>query len=223
MRVIEIRIQKYLSIQYKASTFPEPGSPHHLKMRISVKNLSVSRGERTLLKRLSFELEAGQAIHVAGANGSGKTTLLETLCGLRTAEQGTISGLESADSFHWLGHRNALNPALTVIENLRFWCGLQSAHDDRIESALDRLQIRAHRHRVCRELSAGQKRRAALARLLIVRRPLWLLDEPLSGLDTGGIELFSDALRMHLAQDGAALITSHQSLPGLAGLRRLDL
>lgn len=192
-------------------------------MLISVKGLSVNRGERTLLKNVSFDLDAGQALHVAGANGSGKTTLLETLCGLRTAEAGETRGLESAESFHWLGHRNALNPSLTVLENLRFWCGLQSASDDRIESALDRLQIRAHRHRACRELSVGQKRRAALARLLIVRRPLWLLDEPLSGLDAGGVEIFSDLLRVHLVQDGAALVTSHQNLPGLAGLRRLDL
>lgn len=192
-------------------------------MLISAKDLSVQRGERTLLKKLSFDLDAGQALHIAGANGSGKTTLLETLCGLRSAEQGSVVGLESPEAFHWLGHRNALNPALTIIENLRFWCGLQSAPDDRIESALDRLQIRAHRHRLCRELSVGQKRRAALARLLIVRRPLWLLDEPLSGLDAGGVEIFSDLLRVHLAQDGAALITSHQNLPSLAGLRRMDL
>lgn len=192
-------------------------------MLISVKGLSIHRGERTLLENVSFDLDAGQALHVAGANGSGKTTLLETLCGLRTAEQGTIHGLESAESFHWLGHRNALNPALTIVENLRFWCGLQAASDDRIESALDRLQIRSHRHRICRELSIGQKRRAALARLLTIRRTLWLLDEPLSGLDTAGVDIFSDLLRAHLAQDGAALVTSHQSLPSLDGLRRWDL
>lgn len=192
-------------------------------MLISVKGLSIHRGERTLLENVSFDLDAGQALHVAGANGSGKTTLLETLCGLRTAEQGTIQGLESAESFHWLGHRNALNPALTIVENLRFWCGLQAASDDRIESALDRLHIRSHRHRICRELSIGQKRRAALARLLTIRRTLWLLDEPLSGLDTAGVEIFSDLLRAHLAQDGAALVTSHQSLPSLDGLRRWDL
>lgn len=192
-------------------------------MLISVKGLSIQRGERTLLENIRFDLDAGQALHVAGANGSGKTTLLETLCGLRTAGQGTIHGLESPESFHWLGHRNALNPALTILENLRFWCGLQAASDDRIESALDRWHIRSHRHRLCRELSIGQKRRAALARLLTVRRPLWLLDEPLSGLDTGGVEIFSDLLRGHLAQGGAALVTSHQSLPALDGLRRWDL
>lgn len=192
-------------------------------MLISVKNLSVQRGERTLLNNVSFDLMPGQAIHIAGANGCGKTSLLETLCGLRAAEQGTIYGLDSAESFHWLGHRNALNPGLTIDENLRFWCGLQSVPADRIESALDRLQIRAHRRRVCRELSVGQKRRAALARLLVVHRPLWLLDEPLSGLDADGVEIFNHLLRVHLTQDGAALITSHQNLPSLAGLRRMDL
>ena len=191
--------------------------------QISVKQLAVSRGGRTLLKDFSFALEAGEALHVAGANGSGKTSLLETICGLRAPEQGRVLGIESADQFHWIGHRNALSAALTPTENLRFWCRLNGAGDERLESAFDRLQLRHQRNRPCRELSIGQRRRAALARLLVLRRTLWLLDEPLSGLDAGGVEIFADMLRSHLALGGAAVVSSHQVLPALSGLRRMEL
>lgn len=192
-------------------------------MLISVKDLTVTRGGRTLLSNIRFDLAREQALHVAGSNGSGKTTLLETLCGLREAESGSIKGLETAESFHWLGHKNALNPTLTAAENLRFWCKLNRASTDRIENAFDRLQLRAHQHRPSRILSIGQRRRAALARLLAVRRPLWLLDEPLSGLDAGGVDLFADMLRAHLALGGGAVITSHQNLPPLPSMSRLQL
>ncbi|MEK6805350.1 MAG: heme ABC exporter ATP-binding protein CcmA [Pseudomonadota bacterium] len=192
-------------------------------MLISVKDLVVARGGRTLLTGICFGLDREQALHVAGSNGSGKTSLLESLCGLRAPEHGSVEGLESADVFHWIGHKNALNPALTVVENLRFWCRVNNASEDRIENALDRLQLRAQQHRACRELSVGQRRRAALARLLAVRRPLWLLDEPLSGLDAGGVDLFIEMLKAHLALGGAAIITSHQNLPPLNGMRRLQL
>ncbi len=176
-----------------------------------------------LLRGIGFALDREQALHIAGGNGSGKTSLLETLCGLRAPEQGTVLGLESSAAFHWIGHKNAQNPALTAVENLRFWCQINGAGEDRIENAFDRLQLRAQQHRPSRELSIGQRRRAALARLLVARRPLWLLDEPLSGLDAGGVELFSELLKAHLALGGAAVITSHQELPAFAGMSRLQL
>ncbi len=192
-------------------------------MLISVKDLTVIRGGRAVLRGVGFELSREQALHVTGSNGSGKTSLLETLCGLREPECGSVQGLESAETFHWIGHKNALSPALTAAENLQFWCQINGASSDRVENAFDRLQLRSHQHRPCRELSIGQRRRAALARLLAVRRPLWLLDEPLSGLDAGGVNLFTEILRAHLALGGAAVITSHQNLPPLNGMSQLEL
>lgn len=179
---------------------------------LSVQNLCLSRGDRLLFSGLSFTLGTGEALHLQGRNGAGKTSLLEALCGLRTPESGTMTGLPEPGTFHWLGHRNALNLALSPIENLRFWCGLQSAPAHRAADALARLGLQRAAQRPCAQLSTGQKRRAALARLCAVERPWWFLDEPLAGLDDEGLSLFSDLLAGHLKQGGAAVVTSHQPL-----------
>lgn len=190
---------------------------------MSVQGLSVARGERVLFTDLSFALEPGDLLHLRGRNGAGKTTLLETLCGLRLPATGALKAPE-AGALHWLGHRNALNPALTPLENLEFWCGLNGADTRRVLPALERTGVARLRHRVCRTLSAGQKRRTALARLLLAPRSLWLLDEPLDGLDGNGLALFATLLGEHLEGGGAALVTSHQPLPaGLARVRVLHL
>lgn len=190
---------------------------------LSVQQLSVARGERVLFKDLSFAVDTGEALHLRGRNGAGKTSLLEVLSGLRQPAAGEVQAPDVAQ-LHWLGHRNALNLALTPAENLAFWCSLNRLSEDDILPALERLGVSKLRHRACRTLSAGQKRRAALARLLLARRPLWLLDEPLDGLDSDGLALFAMLLREHLEQGGAAIVTSHQPLPqGLPGVRELRL
>lgn len=190
---------------------------------ISADMLSVARGDRTLLRGLSFVLAPGEVLHLRGRNGAGKTSLLEILAGLRQPLEGRLRKPD-ADALHWLGHKNALNPALTVLENLRWWCGLNAAPVSAILPALERVGMETLRHRPCRTLSAGQKRRAALARLLLAPRPLWLLDEPLSGLDVDGIERFAELLATHARSGGAAIVTSHQPLAaGLPGLRLLEL
>lgn len=190
---------------------------------LSVHGLSVARGERALFTDLEFALDAGDLLHLRGRNGAGKTTLLETLCGLRRPAAGELRAPEPS-ALHWLGHRNALNPALTPLENLEFWCGLNGVDARAVLPALERTGVARLRYRACRTLSAGQKRRTALARLLLSRRVLWLLDEPLDGLDADGLALFATLLAEHLDGGGAALVTSHQPLPpGLARVRVLHL
>lgn len=186
--------------------------------------LSITRGDRTLLSDLGFAVGAGEVLHLHGPNGSGKTSLLEVLAGLREPAQGELRGAPEPGGLHWLGAANALHGALSPRENLEFWCGLNGASEAAIEPALRRLEVHRERHRACRTLSTGQRRRVALARLLLAQHAWWLLDEPLNGLDAAGTTLFAGLLREHLAQGGAAIVTSHQSLPaGIPAPRVLEL
>ncbi len=191
---------------------------------LSVSDLAVSRGDRTVFSGLSFRVEPGEILHVQGRNGAGKTTLLETLGGLRVQIAGTIAGGPGASERHWLGHRSALNAALTPLENLRFWCALNGAGDSELLPALDQLGVKAQRNRLCGTLSTGQRRRVALSRLLAVKRPWWFLDEPLAGIDAAGLQLITQLLAAHAGEGGTAVVTSHQALPdSLPRLRALAL
>ena len=186
---------------------------------IQVTDLSLARGDKTLFAGLNLRVEQGEILHLTGRNGAGKTSLLEAICGLRQPETGSISGIE-AEQIHWVGHKNALHPALTPIENLRFWCGTVGADERRIEPVCSQLQLKAVRNKPVRMLSTGQKRRTALARLLLQSRPWWLLDEPLAGLDTEAVLQFAGMLAAHCKEGGAAIITSHQALPAACGAVR---
>ena len=191
---------------------------------LGFQNLAVARGDHVLLRDLSGTVGAGEILHIRGANGIGKTSLLEVLCGLREAESGEVTRAFEPEACHWIGHRNALNPALTPSENLRFWCALQDAPAEGVRGALREFDLARVAEQPCRQLSAGQKRRAALARLAVVRRVLWFLDEPLSALDEAGIRHWLNLLQAHQQQGGAAVITSHQPLPAtLPGLRPMEL
>ncbi|MGH8505741.1 MAG: heme ABC exporter ATP-binding protein CcmA [Stenotrophobium sp.] len=191
---------------------------------LAAEDLSIHRGYRCLIRNLGLAVNGGEAIHLTGSNGVGKTSLLETLAGLRTPAAGTVKPHAEARSLHWIGHKNALNLSLTPQENLEFWCGLNDQRGTGIVEVLTQMGVERVRHRPCRTLSAGQKRRTALARLLIVHRPLWLLDEPLDGLDAQGLQCFAGLLQGHLDAGGGAVITSHQPLPaGIGGIRSLHL
>lgn len=191
---------------------------------LSYRELAVARGDHVLLRDLSGALAAGEILHVRGANGIGKTSLLEVLAGLRAAETGTVTREFAPEACHWIGHRNALNPALSPFENLRFWCAVQGVPAANIRGALREFELTRVADQPCRQLSAGQKRRSALARLVVAPRPLWFLDEPLSALDQAGIAHWLGLLVAHLRGGGAAIITSHQLLPAdLPGLRTLEL
>lgn len=180
---------------------------------LSAAALSIGRGDRRLLSDLHFTVGAGDVLHLRGRNGAGKSSLIEVLVGLRPPQAGELQRPE-AERFHWIGHRNALNADLSLVENLAGWCALNAVDAAAIAPALERMGLARLRLRAARTLSAGQKRRAALARLLLVARPLWLLDEPLSGLDTEGLGLLGQIMNEHVVSGGGIVVTSHQSLPG---------
>jgi heme exporter protein A len=187
-------------------------------MVIEVRNLAVARGGVTVLEGLAFAVAAGQVLILRGPNGSGKTTLLRTLAGLQPPIAGSI-GL-APDQVAYAAHADGLKSTLTVAENLGFWAEIYGGPaPDRAVAALD---LRSLYHRRAGELSAGQKRRLGLARLLVTGRPLWLLDEPTVSLDAASVERFAGVLRDHLAAGGAAIIASHVDL-GLTEARVLDL
>ena len=180
---------------------------------LTATGLRVSRGDRVLLDDLSFSVEAGELLHFKGRNGVGKTSLIEVLVGLRKPLSGTVE--HATDSrFHWIGHRNGLCADLSLQENLVDWCGLNGTATTELEPTLDRLGLRRIRHRPVRTLSMGQRRRGALARLCLDSRLMWVLDEPLSGLDIEGVELLGQMLQEHVSGGGGAFVTSHQPLPG---------
>ncbi|WP_370304986.1 heme ABC exporter ATP-binding protein CcmA [Sinimarinibacterium flocculans] len=192
---------------------------------LQIDRLSIGRGDRVLFAGLSVALQPGELLHVRGANGCGKTSLLEAIAGLRRCAQGGIRSTPDELARHWIGHRNALSPSLTPRENLQFWAGLNGADAGAADEVLTAVGLGAGvRRRAVRALSAGQKRRSALARLLLQPRPLWLLDEPLDGLDADGIALIAGLLRDHLHGGGGVIMTSHQPLPaGLPAVRELAL
>lgn len=184
---------------------------------LSLRNLSVGRGGLTVLSGVSFDLAAGEAAVLRGPNGSGKTTLLRTVAGLQPAYAGAVEAL--ADSIAYAGHADGLKGTLSVTENLNFWSGLHGGGD--IGVALEAFNLTSLATRRAQALSAGQKRRLGLARLMVTKRPVWVLDEPTVSLDAASVQLFADAVAAHLSGGGAALMATHIDL-GLAA-REIDV
>ncbi|GGE40190.1 heme ABC exporter ATP-binding protein CcmA [Actibacterium pelagium] len=177
-------------------------------MKLSVDNLAVTRGGVPVLEGVSFTLEAGQALLLRGPNGIGKTTLLRTLCGLQEPLEGEIS--VSTETMAYGAHADGLKATLTVRENLMFWAHTYGT--DNVDAALERFNLTELADRAAQNLSAGQKRRLGLARLLVTGRPIWVLDEPTVSLDTASVALFGDVIREHLAGGGMALMATHIDL-----------
>tara|TARA_R110002049_G_scaffold10127_5_gene50517 strand:- start:4633 stop:5250 length:618 start_codon:yes stop_codon:yes gene_type:complete len=177
-------------------------------MGLHVQDLAVERGGLPVLTGLSFALNDGEALILRGPNGAGKTTLLRTLAGLQTPLAGTITG--ASDTIAYAGHADGIKAMLTVSENLSFWAQVFGTDD--IFPAMTAFGLTSLADRLAGTLSAGQKRRLGLARLLVTGRPIWVLDEPTVSLDVDAVGMFAAAVRGHLAAGGAALIATHIDL-----------
>jgi heme exporter protein A len=197
-------------------------------MKLVAEKLSARRGGRLLFAGLSFSVEAGQALVITGPNGAGKTTLLRTLAGFLPPEAGQLrleggaAEASIAEQCHYVGHANAIKPSLTVAENAAFWAGFLGGSSDRLDTALATFGLEALRDIPAGYLSAGQRRRAGLMRLLLAPRALWLLDEPTSSLDAAGQEVLAAAVNAHLAGGGLAVAATHMAL-GLDRTQELRL
>ncbi len=195
-------------------------------------NLHLWRGDQHVLRGISFVLARGQCLQIMGANGSGKTTLLGALCGLVPLEEGRVHWRGQAvtrepHSFHaqlgYLGHDHGLKPDLTALENLRFATQLRRrVGEPEIRAALERTGVADSSGTLLRRLSAGQRRRVALARILLCPAALWLLDEPGANLDPRGQTLVTELLATHLTRGGTAVVATHQPL-GLAAPQLLPM
>lgn len=175
---------------------------------LTVHDLAVARGGLRLIEGVTFNLNRGEALILRGPNGIGKTTLLRTVAGLQSLVAGRI---EMADeSVAYAAHADGVKSALTVAENLRFWA--QIFGGGRVTRAVDAMGLADLADRPAAALSAGQRRRLGLARLLVTGRPLWVLDEPTVSLDTASVERFAGLIRTHLAKGGSALIATHIGL-----------
>jgi len=197
-------------------------------MRLNADDLSGSRGGQMIFSGVDFHLAAGQGLVVTGPNGSGKSTLLRILAGLLAPSAGTVrlegGGADATmrDSSHYLGHENAMKTALTVAENLDFWRSFLGAHRLAIEDALEAVGLAGMGGLPFGYLSTGQRRRAAIARLLVSHRPIWLLDEPTSGLDLNSEHMFRGLMQDHLSQGGIVVAATHIAL-GLEGAGELHM
>ncbi|MBR0960472.1 heme ABC exporter ATP-binding protein CcmA [Bradyrhizobium japonicum] len=187
-------------------------------MRLAGHGLRCVRGGREVFAGLDFAAVSGEALAVMGRNGSGKTSLLRLIAGLLVPAGGTIAldggdgELTLPEQCHYLGHRDALKPALSVAENLAFWADFLGGERFEAIESLAKVGLDHATHLPAAFLSAGQRRRLSLARLLTVRRPVWLLDEPTTALDVAGQDMFAGLMRTHLAAGGMIIAATHAPL-----------
>ncbi len=219
------------------SCFLRKGALAELFMQLEIESLACERGGRTIIDALSLTVTAGEAVLLTGPNGAGKTTLLRTIAGFLRPTAGTIrlTTVSEADAVaehcHYVGHLNAVKPRLSVEENLSFWreflggTVVEARTDDPeavIDAALDRFGLLHLAATPAGYLSAGQRRRLALARLLVAHRPVWLLDEPTVSLDVASVATFAGVIEDHLSAGGLVLAATHVPL-GLSRTRELRM
>ena len=188
------------------------------EMQLSGHGVACVRGGRQVFAGLDFSAVSGEAVAVVGRNGSGKTSLLRLIAGLLIPAGGTIAlaggdaELTLPEQCHYLGHRDALKPALSVAENLTFWADFLGGERFDAGESLATVGLDHAADLPAAFLSAGQRRRLSLARLLTVRRPVWLLDEPTTALDVAGQDMFSGLMREHLGRGGLIVAATHAPL-----------
>lgn len=197
-------------------------------MRLIADKLAGERGGEPVFNDISFSLSPGEALVITGPNGSGKSTLLRVVAGLLPAAGGVIR-LDDGGAFddvasacHYLGHQNGMKPALTVAENLAFWQDFMGAARLGPEEALEQVGLVGIGHLPFGYLSTGQRRRSAIARLLVSHRPIWLLDEPTAGLDRASEARLANLMRAHLGEGGILVAATHLPL-GLDGVKGLEM
>lgn len=197
-------------------------------MQLSASDLACRRGGREVFSGLNFALGAGAALLISGPNGAGKSSLLRLVAGLLRQAAGRLSltggdpELTLGEQAHYLGHQDALKPALSVAENLAFWARFLGGGDARLDAALAVVGLDRIAALPAAYLSAGQRRRLSLARLLAMQRPIWLLDEPASALDAAGQRMLAEFMRSHLAGGGLILAAAHEPMP-IDGAQTLTL
>ncbi len=194
---------------------------------LEARAITCVKGDRLLFEDLNLQLRPGQVCQVRGGNGAGKTTLLRILCGLSLPDSGDVlwagssirqdPGQFQAD-LAYIGHSNGIKMDLTARENLAFSLTMQSASANAsIDNAIAKVGLGGSEHLLCRLLSAGQRRRVAIARLYLTRAFLWVLDEPLGAIDADGVQDIEKVLEEHLSRDGMVIMTTHQPLHLLQG------
>jgi len=198
-------------------------------MRLIAEGISASRGGEAVFEDVGFALGAGESLVVTGPNGAGKSTLLRVVAGLLPVTSGRVDFEGGGESFpsppaacHYLGHLNAMKPALTVAENLRFWQAFLGSTRLDVDAALAAVGLGGLGHLPYAILSTGQKRRASIARLLASHRPVWLLDEPTAGLDAASEAGFTGLMKAHLAEGGIVMAATHLPL-GLESTQTLRM
>ena len=207
---------------FTSSGIPPPLSQDSTAPSLSANRLQAHRGDRELFTDLNIEIGAGEALQIVGPNGCGKTTLLRVLCGLVQPTEGDVLWrnqpiIRDRMAFHnelcYLGYAGGIKLELTAAENLECALALQPARSEMdVWAALKRVDLYGFEDVPCYALSAGQRRRVSLARLLLVAAPLWVLDEPLTALDRNGVKLAESLICEHLDASGIVVLTTHQPL-----------
>lgn len=201
---------------------------HNEGICLVVSNLSCVRNEKKLFQPISFALKKGTGIWIKGVNGAGKSSLLRLLAGISSSKMGEINWQTSNETIfadiHYIGHSDGLRKGLSIIENLKLCAALLQQEIAGLPETMRLLQLEQCMHTPIQCLSAGQKRRAALARLFVFPRGVWILDEPLTALDIKTQQVVYKKIAAHLAAGGLCVLTSHQPLPDtLQPLQQLEL